>query len=41
MFGQITLIKLNQIENEFQNNQNYLNAIEGKTNIECFNAVGK
>jgi len=31
------LIELNQIKNEFQNNQNYLNAIEGKTNIECFN----
>jgi hypothetical protein len=31
------LIELNQIRNEFQNNQNYLNAIEGKTNIECFN----
>jgi len=31
------LIELNQIRNEFQNNQNYLNAIEGKTNIDCFN----
>jgi len=31
------LAELNQIKNEFQNNQNYLNAIEGKTNIECFN----
>ena len=31
------LVELNQIKNEFQNNQNYLSAIEGKTNIECFN----
>ena len=31
------LAELNQIKNEFQNNQNYLNAIEGKTNIDCFN----
>ena len=31
------LIELNQIRNEFQNNQNYLTAIEGKTNIDCFN----
>ena len=32
------LIELNKIKKEFKNNQNYLNAIEGKTNIECFNA---
>ena len=32
------LIELNQIKNEFQNNQNYLSAIDGKTDIECFNA---
>ncbi len=32
------LIELNKIKGEFKNNQNYLNAIEGKTNIECFNA---
>jgi len=32
------LAKLNQIKNEFQNNQNYLSAIDGKTDIECFNA---
>ena len=32
------LIELNQIRNEFQNNQNYLSAIDGKTDIECFNA---
>ena len=31
------LIELNQIKNEFQNNQDYFNAIEGKTNIDCFN----
>ncbi len=31
------LVELNQIKNEFRNNQNYLNAIEGKTNIDCFN----
>ncbi len=32
------LIELNKIKEEFKNNQNYLNAIKGKTNIECFNA---
>ena len=31
------LIELNKIRDEFKDNQNYLNAIEGKTNIECFN----
>ena len=31
------LVELNQIRNEFQNNQNYLNAIEGKTKVDCFN----
>ncbi len=31
------LMELNKIKEEFKNNQNYLNAIEGKTNIECFN----
>ena len=31
------LIELNGLRNEFKNNQNYLNAIKGKTNIECFN----
>ncbi len=31
------LIELNQIKDEFQNNQDYLNATEGKTNIDCFN----
>jgi len=32
------LTELNQIKNEFQNNQDYLSAIDGKTDIECFNA---
>ena len=31
------LLELNQIKNEFQNNQDYLSAIEGKTNVDCFN----
>ena len=31
------LIELNNIKDEFKNNKNYLNAIEGKTNVECFN----
>ncbi len=31
------LIELNNIREEFRNNQNYLKAIKGKTNIECFN----
>ena len=31
------LVELNNLKNEFKNNQNYLNAIEGKTNLECFN----
>ncbi|MDC1177576.1 FAD-binding domain-containing protein [Candidatus Pelagibacter sp.] len=31
------LIELNKIKNEFKNNQNYLDAIEGKTEIKCFN----
>ncbi len=31
------LIELNKIREDFKNNQNYNNAIEGKTNIECFN----
>ncbi len=31
------LIELNNLRNEFKDNQNYLNAIEGKTNLECFN----
>ena len=31
------LIQLDKIKNEFKNNQNYLNAIEGKTNIDCLN----
>ncbi len=31
------LIELNKIREDFKDNQNYNNAIEGKTNIECFN----
>ncbi len=30
------LVELNKIREEFKNNQNYINAIHGKTNIECF-----
>jgi hypothetical protein len=29
--------ELNQIREEYKDNQNYKNAIDGKTNIECFN----
>jgi len=31
------LVELKKIKEDFKNNQNYKNAIEGKTNIECFN----
>ena len=31
------LLELGKVKNEFKNNQNYLDAIEGKTNIDCFN----
>ncbi len=31
------LVELKQIRNEFKNNQDHLSAIEGKTNIDCFN----
>ena len=31
------LIELNKIREDFKDNQNYNNAIDGKTNIECFN----
>ena len=31
------LIELNNLRNELKDNQNYLNAIEGKTHLECFN----
>ena len=31
------LIELDKIKSEFKNKQNYLDAIEGKTDIECFN----
>ena len=30
------LIELKKIKGDFQNNQNYKNAIDGKTNVECF-----
>ncbi|MDA9631122.1 DNA photolyase [Candidatus Pelagibacter sp.] len=31
------LIELDKIKNKFKDNQNYLNTIEGKTDIDCFN----
>ena len=31
------LIELKKLRNEFKDNKNYIDAIEGKTNIECFN----
>ena len=31
------LVELNKIREEYKDNQNYKNAINGKTNIECFN----
>jgi len=31
------LIELENVRNQFKNNQNYLDAIEGKTDIDCFN----
>ncbi|MDC0427182.1 DNA photolyase [Candidatus Pelagibacter sp.] len=31
------LIELDKIKSQFKNNQNYLDAIEGETDIECFN----
>ena len=31
------LIELKKIKGDFQNNQNYKNAIDGKTNVDCFN----
>jgi hypothetical protein len=31
------LIELNNLRDQFKGNQNYLNAIEGKTDLECFN----
>ena len=31
------LIELNNLRNEFKKNKDYLNAIEGKTDLECFN----
>ena len=31
------IVELKKLKKDFYNNKNYLNAIEGKTNIECFN----
>ncbi|MDC1006806.1 FAD-binding domain-containing protein [Candidatus Pelagibacter sp.] len=31
------LIELAKVKDEFKNNQSYLDAIEGKTNVDCFN----
>ena len=31
------LMELNNLRDQFKSNQNYLNAIEGKTDLECFN----
>jgi len=31
------IIELNKLKQEFKDNKDYLNAIEGKTNIKCFN----
>ena len=31
------LIELNQIKNEFKDNKDYIEAIEGKTKVDCFN----
>ena len=31
------LMELNNLRDQFKNNQNYLDAIEGKTELECFN----
>ena len=31
------LIELGKVKGEFKNNQNYLDAIQGKTNVDCFN----
>ena len=31
------LNELGKIKDEFKNNQNYLDAVEGKTNVDCFN----
>ncbi|MDA7469038.1 DNA photolyase [Candidatus Pelagibacter ubique] len=31
------LIELDKIKKEYKNNQSYLDAIEGKTNVDCFN----
>ncbi len=31
------LVELNKIREEYKDNQNYVNAIDGKTSVECFN----
>ncbi|WP_415290458.1 FAD-binding domain-containing protein [Candidatus Pelagibacter sp. Uisw_136] len=31
------LVELGKVKDEFKNNQSYLDAIEGKTNVDCFN----
>ncbi|MDA8997346.1 DNA photolyase [bacterium] len=31
------LIELGKVKDQFKNNQNYLDTIEGKTNVDCFN----
>ncbi|MDA8851304.1 DNA photolyase [Candidatus Pelagibacter sp.] len=31
------LVELGKVKDEFKNNQSYLEAIEGKTNVDCFN----
>ena len=31
------LVELNKIREEHKNNKNYINAIDGKTSVECFN----
>ncbi|MDC6469886.1 FAD-binding domain-containing protein [Candidatus Pelagibacter sp.] len=31
------LVELSKVKDEFKNNQSYLDAIEGKTNVDCFN----
>ena len=31
------LLELGKVKDQFKNNQNYLDAIEGKTNVDCFN----
>ena len=37
MYGTDYLLELKKAKEEFKDNKEYLNAIEGNTNIECFN----